>query len=105
MDGVAGCILVSFGNSFSTIFGAPGVSGAHGRGTGGSMWGALVLIVGALGSFWILRGGLWEALGAIWRPYGGPLGSFGHHVGSILVYFGSFLDLLGVVMASFLRKG
>ena len=47
----------------------------------------------------------WEALGAIWRPYEGPLGSFGHHLGSIWGHFGSFLELLGVVMAPFGRKG
>ena len=64
MNGVAGCILASFGIPFSIIFGAPGRSGAHGRGfggPGGSKWRALVLIVGALGAFWVLRGGVWEA--------------------------------------------
>ena len=99
MNGVAGCILASFGIPFSIIFGAPGGSGAHGRGLGGpggSKWGALVLIVGALGSFWILRGGLWEALGAIWRPYGGPWPP----LGIILDPFGGISAPLGTFCAS-----
>ena len=67
-------------------------------------------------------GGLWASLwglGVLFAPLGrslgrldGPLGScwvhvarFGRHVGSLRGSLGCFWELLGVVMAPFLRKG
>ena len=80
-------------NRFRQLLVLLGGSGAHGRSLGGpwgSMWGALGLIVRALGSFWVLRGVLWEALGVILRSFGALWASFWIHLGSRQLLFAPF---------------